>query len=173
MYKKHLKKFNIDFGKIKNKIKDIIIKSVISLYHNLTSELFKNKLNDFNFYNVLGYDIIITKDYEPYLLELNSGPSMISYNELDKPIKVNLIVDTLNIIGILPYTTINFSNNFNNSFIEIEENVNNAICELYRPRGDYDLIFPLKENINKYKFFFKNINNKENQLFWKLIQEEK
>ena len=52
----------------------------------------------------------------------------------------------------------------------VEDNVNNALCELTRPRGDYELIFPLKSNINTYKKYFRNINTKENELFWEKIQ---
>ena len=33
----------------------------------------------------------------------------------------------------------------------IEENVDNALCELKRHRGVYELEFPLKNNIEKYK----------------------
>ena len=46
--------------------------------------------------------------------------------------------------------------------ISVEEHVNDAICELSRPRGDYELIFPIKDNIKIYKKFFIDINNKEN-----------
>ena len=53
----------------------------------------------------------------------------------------------------------------------VEYNVQNAICELNRPRGDYELIFPLKENINKYRKYFKRKNNKENKMFWNIIQK--
>ena len=59
-YENYLNKINVDYNKLKNKIKDIIIKSMISVYKNLTIELDNYDLNDINFYDVLGYDIIIT-----------------------------------------------------------------------------------------------------------------
>ena len=31
-----------------------------------------------------------------------------------------------------------------------------ALCELERPRGDYELIFTTRKNIQKYKKFFGN-----------------
>ena len=174
MYANHLKKKGVDFQIIKRKIKDIIIKSFISTYKNLTEELDRNNLNDINFYNVLGYDIIIKDNYEPILLEINSGPCLKWKNEVDKIIKTNLFVDTLNIIGIS-----HFSKNFFYHFIKKENNdyenykysLNNAFCELMRPRGDYELIFPIKNNINKYKKYFKN-NFKENIIFWEKIIED-
>ena len=52
---------------------------------------------------------------------------------------------------------------------DIEEKVNNAYCELSRPRGDFKLIFPKLDNINKYKIFFDNIS-KEDEKFWKIIK---
>ena len=131
-------------------------------------------MNDINFYNVLGYDIIIKDNYDPLLLEINSGPCLKWKNEVDKIIKTNLFVDTLNIIGIS-----HFSKNFFYHFIKKENNdyenykysLNNAFCELERPRGDYELIFPIKNNINKYKKYFKN-NFKENIIFWEKIIED-
>ena len=171
-YENYLKKNKIDFDNIKNKIKDIIIKSIISVYQNLTLELVENNLNDNNFYDLLGYDIIITNDYNPILLEINTGPIIKYYNDLDKPIKSNLLVDTLNLVGISPYSKklFNFKKNELNN--NIEENVNRALCELMRPRGDYELIFPLKSNIDIYKKYLNNINSKENKLFWEIIKNE-
>ena len=171
MYEKRLKKMNVDYNELKHKIHDIIIKSIISVYKNLTLEQSQNDLNDINFYDLLGYDIIITKDFEPILLEINSGPSIVYHNQLDKPIKTNLLVDTLNLVGIsmfnkniLVYRNKKIKNN-------VKFNVQNAICELNRPRGDYELIFPLKENINKYKKYFKGKNSEENEMFWNIIQK--
>jgi hypothetical protein len=171
MWAKRLKQLNVDFNEVKRKISDIIIKSIISVYQNLTLEQNENNLNDINFYDLLGYDIIITKDFEPILLEINSGPSITYHNQRDKPIKTNLLVDTLNIVGISM-----FNKNillYRNKKIKnsVEYNVQNAICELNRPRGDYELIFPLKENINKYRKYFKRKNNKENKMFWNIIQK--
>ena len=90
------------------------------------------------------------------------------YNKLDKPIKTNLFTDSLNIVGISIFSK-NVFNKKDNSFIKVEDRVNNAFCELDRPRGDFELIFPLKENINIYEKFFKGINSIENTLFWKRI----
>ena len=47
--------------------------------------------------------------------------------------------------------------------------INDAFCEFSRPKGDYELIFPLKENIDKYKKFFKD-KNEINELFWKKLK---
>ena len=169
-YENYLNKINVDYNKLKNKIKDIIIKSMISVYKNLTIELDNYDQNDINFYDVLGYDIIITNKYDPILLEINSGPSTFIHNELDKPIKTNLIVDTLNIVGISPFSKNIIFNKNKKLKIDAEYNVKNAFCELTRPKGDFELIFPLKDNINIYKKFFQARNNEENKLFWEEIE---
>lgn len=71
IYANHLKKLGIDYNILRNKFKDIIIKSIISVYQNLTLELSQKNLNDMNFYNLLGFDILIKDNYEPILLEIN------------------------------------------------------------------------------------------------------
>ena len=86
--------------------------------------------------------------------------------ELEKPIKSKLLVDTLNLVGIVPFSRklkVPYYPSENKK--NIDENINNAFCELERPKGDYDLIFPLKENIKNYKKYFPN-NVEENNFFW-------
>ena len=168
-YQNYLKRNNVDFYDIKNRIKDIIIKSMIAVYRNLTQGYDEKNLNDVNFYDVLGYDIILTNKHEPILLEINSGPSSVMYTDLDKPIKKNLFIDTLNLVGISPFSkNILFRKKYKTK-MSVEDNVNNAFCEFERPRGDFELIFPLKDNINIYKKYFKDRNTEENELFWNKI----
>ena len=169
-YKNHLKKYNIEWDDIREKINDLIIKSIISVQRNLTEIIEQENLNDQSFYQILGYDILITKDFNPLLLEININPDIIIYSYFDEPIKANLFIDTLNLVGISPYSrkTKNPLNRILKFNDKVNDNVNNALCELERPRGDYDLIFPKKENIDKYRKFFIN-NTKENQIFWDKI----
>ena len=55
---------------------------MISVYQNLTLEQSKNNINDTNFYNFLGYDLIIKDNYDPALLEINKNPSKKFDNDL-------------------------------------------------------------------------------------------
>ena len=164
-YKHYLKSKNVDYDVIHEKIKDITIKSIISFQDKL---LKRNKgIDDRNVYTIIGIDILITDKFEPILLETNNKPSLSINNLIDEPIKTNLFADTLNIVGISLFSREHRYMRLNKKDI-IEESVNNALCELNRPRGDYDLIFPLSENIEKYKKFFIE-NNQENILFWEEI----
>ena len=102
----------------------------------------------------------------------------------DRKLKPQLVADILNIVGIVPY-----SHEYNDDFKPYEDNeqkfpyynseeervkhdVEDALCELGRPRGKFQLIFPLKENIEKYKKLFK-IKLPENEMLWKHILEDK
>ena len=170
MYKSYLKDNNIDWENIKGKIKDIIIKIIISVHINLKEENQRQNVNDQSFFDLLGFDILITDNYIPKLIEINYIPDMTIYSNLEKPLKYNLFIDTLNIIGIVPFSR-NTWKTLNKNIIyesDIDEKINNALCELERPRGDYELIFPTKINISKYsKYFFDN--SKENLVFWDKI----
>lgn len=170
MLEKYLKKNNIKWNNIREKIKDIIIKSIISVYKNLTQEIDEKNVSDQSFYNLLGYDILITDELIPKLVEINAFPNMKINNNLEISDKTNLFIDTLNLIGITPYyrkteESLNKHIYFKN---EVDDNINNALCELERPRGNYELIFPIKDNINKYNKFF-IYNSEENKIFWNKI----
>ena len=170
-YKKYLSSLNIHWENIREKIKDIIIKSIISVYKNLTEENEINNLNDQNFYEILGYDILITNNFIPKLIEINTNPDMKIYTNLDKSIKADLFTDTINLVGIIPYSRKkkNLLKNQDNFQNIIDDNINNALCELERPRGNYELIFPIKKTIHKYKKYFLN-NSVENKIFWNKIK---
>ena len=170
MYKKFLRNNRIKWNKMKEDIKDIIIKSIISVYQNLTEENEQKNLDDKNFYNMLGFDILINNKFKPILLEINRRPSMIYLNNLDKKIKINLMTDTLNLVGIVPFSRkskipLYFTNKYN----LLNSNIKNSFCELNRVKGDYELIFPTKTNINKYNKYF-IYNTRENKLFWSKIK---
>lgn len=82
---------------------------------------------------------------------------MIIYSIVENDIKMNIFKDTLNIIGIAPFSHSNNSNDVESKFKNnFEETINLALCELTRPKGGYELIFPLKENIKKYQKLFLN-----------------
>ena len=139
LYKSLLEKYNINWNDIKEKIKDIIIKSIISLYRIL----------------------------------IENNPTMEIFNEMDKHNKYNLFVDTLNLVGITPYSK-KSGEPYDDKFkftSEFEDNINNAFCELERPRGNYELIFPDRKGIDIYKKYFID-NTEENIKFWQKIKSQ-
>ena len=113
------------------------------------------------------------------LLEINDQPSLVMNDINDRKLKPQLYADTLNIGGIIPYSHdykddfVNYENQYfekkgNIEVNYVEESVTDSICELGRPRGRYELIFPLKDNIKYYRKFF-NVFDSANLKFWKYI----
>lgn len=175
-YRKFLKKKKININIIFEKIKDIIIKTIISGQISIINLESKMRVEDRSMFNVFGFDVIIDDKLNPSLLEVNSRPSMNFYDKMDKVVKTNIMVDTLNIVGIVPFSHEFRYKSFDLDIFfkkKVDDRVNNALCELTRPRGDFELIFPLKSNINKYKKFFLNEDNLENKMFWEQIMKPK
>lgn len=170
MYKTFLNNIGIQWENIGEKIKDIIIKSIISVYNDLIEEIEAQNLTDKNFYEIFGFDILITDKFIPRLIEINYNPDMRIFNNNTKSGQVNLFIDTLNLIGIVPFNRKTDKSLHNEFHLDsnIDEILNNAFCELERPKGNYELIFPTKENINIYEKYFIN-NNKENKKFWEKL----
>lgn len=50
-------------------------------------------------FEILGFDIMITEDLQPFLLEINYTPSFSTDTPLDQYIKHGLIQDTLTLMG--------------------------------------------------------------------------
>lgn len=170
-YKNFLEKKKVNYDLINEKIKDIIIKTIISFYSNFNEQIKKKNFQNLNFFDLLGFDILMTDNYNPKLLEVNTNPSPYVFNYLMRVIKTNLFLDTLNLIGIIPFSHEDKYKIFNQEYnLKNNENFiyNEALCEMARPRGDYELIFPLKNNIKKYKKYFFNLDVK-NINFWEKI----
>ena len=156
-YKKYLKKKNVNYDIINEKIKDIIIKTIISLYPNLLNQIEQSNLDNITFFNLLGFDILITDNYKPKLLEVNTSPSLLIYNDLMRIIKSNFFIDTLNLIEIIPFSHEKKTKNLFKEYKfknDIDFKVNDALCEINRPQGDYELIFPLRKILKNIKNFF-------------------
>ena len=171
-YKNYLKKQNIDVNSLFNKIKDIIIKAVISGERKIVNKISELNVANQSMFNLFGFDILIDHNSEPILLEINTKPFMYIYDRMDKIIKTNLFIDVLNIIGITPFSHEKNYKSFDRDIFyknKILENVDYALCEISRPKGDFELIFPLKKNIRYYKKFFLIKPNEENILFWEEI----
>ena len=172
VYQNYCKKNNIDYNHIRKQMGDIAIKSLISVLDQLINKMKENGSKDRNHFKLFGFDYLLDDNLKVHLLEINDRPSLIMGDINDRKLKPQLVADCLNIIGIIP-----FSHDYKDDFEtydkynikdEMEDNVKNSICEFGRPRGRFDLIFPLKENINYYKQFF-STEYKENTLLWKYI----
>ena len=60
----------------------------------------KNGTHRTNCFELFGFDILVDSDLKPWLLEVNLSPSLATESPLDATIKTNLLVDTLNLVGL-------------------------------------------------------------------------
>ena len=179
-YQEYSKRNNIDFKYIFDQMKDNSIKAFISVHKEYYERIINKKQNSHNFFELHGLDYLPDINLKLYFLEGNDRPSLLMGDINDRKLKPQLVADILNIVGIVPY-----SHEYNDDFKPYEDkenkfpyykneeerikhDVEDALCEFGRPRGKFELIFPLKENIEKYKKFFK-IKLPENELLWKHI----
>ena len=84
------------------RIYDAIIKSIISVEHHLQAgcKKIQHSSRPQNCFELFGFDIILDSDFKPYTLEVNFSPSLSADSPLDYHIKSNLLVDTLNMVGL-------------------------------------------------------------------------
>jgi hypothetical protein len=81
---------------------------VFSVRKKLIENIEKNNLKNSNFYQLLGFDILLDNNLKPILLDVNGYCALHSDNAAEKYI-YNLIIDTLNLIGI---TNVETNNNY-------------------------------------------------------------
>lgn len=98
----HLEKLGIHMQPIWERIYDAVIKAIISVEHHLFSgqKKIQSSTRPQNCFELFGFDILLDSNFKPYILEVNFSPSLSADTPLDYHIKSNLLVDTLNIVGI-------------------------------------------------------------------------
>ena len=178
VYKEYCEQNGINFKKIWEQFADIAIKSLLSVRDLFLITMKYNGTKDKNHFKLLGYDFLLDENFKVHLLEVNSRPSLLMKDINDLKLKPQLIADTLNIVGITPYSH-DYKDNFQSydyngydinedDLDDNEDGVNRALCEFGRPRGRFELIFPLKNKVNYYKKFYKGDLTADEMLWEKL-----
>ncbi|PFH34965.1 Tubulin-tyrosine ligase family protein [Besnoitia besnoiti] len=85
----------IDWGALWQKIVLVILKSLWCCGDSIPHHP--------NAFELFGYDILVDEDLKPWLIEVNSSPSMGQEQEADRRIKPRLIEDTLRLVNPLSY----------------------------------------------------------------------
>eukprot|EP00347_Sterkiella_histriomuscorum_P018900 403343740 len=98
-----LEKDGLDIPILKEKMHEIIVKTLISIQPDLVHQYRTSQPGDL--YNnmcfeILGFDIILDQKGRPQLLEVNHAPSFNDDTPLDKQVKRNLLIDTFRLLNI-------------------------------------------------------------------------
>ncbi|XP_061860622.1 tubulin monoglutamylase TTLL4 isoform X2 [Colius striatus] len=87
------------------KIKDIVIKTIIASEPYVNSLLKMYVRRPYCCHELFGFDIMLDENLKPWILEVNISPSLHSSSPLDVSIKGHMIRDLLNLAGfVLPST---------------------------------------------------------------------
>ena len=93
----------VDVDTMLKEIKDIIVKTMLSIQPDLVHNYRTCQPSDREgsmCFELLGFDILLDKQYRPYLLEVNHAPSFNTDTPLDYLIKKHLLFDTLKLLGV-------------------------------------------------------------------------
>jgi len=169
-----LEEYGIEFDEVWEKIEDIAIKAVITMNKaeiDTEKKRFKN-LKSNNTFELYGVDILIDNNMKPWLLEINLSPGLGTKTGYQRRLKYKLMNDIFNIVGLVPYSHITgLALEGECEYKDpVDEALQQSICEITRPTGEFKRVFPLKENIDYYKKFFEEVSP-NNQALWDEIQK--
>ena len=98
MLREEYEKNGIDYGEIYTKIKDVCIKTLMSVEPYIVTQNRTAKSKNIAF-EIYGFDILIDDALKPWLLEVNVLPSLSSSSPFDKQVKSMLLSDTFHLLG--------------------------------------------------------------------------
>lgn len=93
---------NKDYKAVKAKMKELIIKTIISVESKIIEGFEYSPKNKNSCFELYGFDIMIDSNLKPWLIEVNISPSLSSSSPFDKTLKTKLVWDTLTIVGLKP-----------------------------------------------------------------------
>lgn len=95
----HLQEKGVNTDKIWAQMKDIAVKTLISVEHFTNSLIKANCRRKSCCHELFGFDIMLDDRYHPWILEVNISPSLHSNSPLDVAIKGQMVSDMFNIAG--------------------------------------------------------------------------
>eukprot|EP00731_Ephydatia_muelleri_P027334 Em0019g207a len=81
------------------RIEDVIIKSILAAEPQISAACSIAQPYSRNCFELYGFDILIDKNLQPWVLEVNLSPSLACDTPLDLKVKFNLMADLLSLIG--------------------------------------------------------------------------
>jgi tubulin polyglutamylase TTLL6/13 len=100
---RYFERMGHDTGKLKEEIKEIIVKTLI-IGQPFLSHLYRScqpdDLDSSMCFQVLGFDILIDRQCKPWLLEVNQSPSFSTDSPLDYLIKKHVLGDAFRLLNV-------------------------------------------------------------------------
>ena len=196
--KKIYEQLNIDHEDLWAKIKDIIIKTIISGEPSMLDSLNRTPEHRNNCYEIYGFDILMDSNLKPWLMEVNVCPSLSSSSPMDRKIKTTMMSDAMNLVGFQPYDKKKYeedrrsktpgtegrryqSKNTNDiadlnadNCLELlspdDWNVLFETDEEFYRKGGFERIFPLKKNVDSYASYFE-YQRYNNVMVWQWLKD--
>lgn len=94
------------------RVRNIIQKMCIALGNEFYQSENLRKRGDVTSFQLFGVDVIMDKDLNPYLLEVNKGPDMSARDEADHAMKLKVQTDMLEKVGIIQDDFVHTTNSF-------------------------------------------------------------
>lgn len=99
---KYFKENNQDFGDVYDKICDLVTKTILAVEDKFVDGINQVPCHRNNAFELFGFDILLDEALKPWLIEVNVGPSMNQDSVIDKMVKIPLLTDMMNLIGVKP-----------------------------------------------------------------------
>ncbi|KAF0976317.1 hypothetical protein FDP41_004623 [Naegleria fowleri] len=107
--KSYLKRNGFPVEKIWGDVESLIVKTLISVEGRIRQTCDKVKLpSTKNCFEIYGFDVMIDNNLKPWLIEVNIMPSLGVSSVLDKRVKVDVLSEAFHIIGMVPYSRLNY-----------------------------------------------------------------
>ncbi|GMF25237.1 unnamed protein product [Phytophthora lilii] len=85
----------VDVEQVKRNIEEVVLKALLCGEDQIPFQV--------NSFDLLGYDILLDADLRPWLIEINSSPSMARDHDLDYQVKDAMMLDTLRVVDPLHF----------------------------------------------------------------------
>ena len=101
--RRHFDETGVDYDVVWAKIKDIVVKTLMCAESKMNT-LVKMHVPDRRIcYELFGFDIMLDASHQPWLIEVNTGPSLSAPSSLDMHIKHRMVANLFNLVGVVPY----------------------------------------------------------------------
>ncbi|KAI8825142.1 tubulin-tyrosine ligase family-domain-containing protein [Fimicolochytrium jonesii] len=96
----YFRRIGVDFALVYEQINDLIVKTIITGHAANVSGMRLCTRSRASCFEVFGFDVLLDSRLKPWLMEVNISPSLKASNEMDFGIKLGMVTDLLNLVGV-------------------------------------------------------------------------